>query len=135
MRRTTGVAAAVVVVLATGGMAATAHADETTGSAGAGAPAASAQDWARRLDRACARVDKQLQRAQKVQTRIAADASTRGSIAFLQARIDRAKQAGQDDLATVLDLRLQMRRQIADQLPQRVDLLEQAQQTCQQAGK
>lgn len=127
MRRTSRVAAAVVVMLATGGMAATAQADQTPGT--------SQQDWGRRLDRACSRVDKQLARAQKVQTRIAADASARGSIAFLQARIDRAEQAGQDDLVTVLDLRLQMRRQIADQLPARVDLLKQAQQTCTQAGK
>lgn len=140
MRRMTKVAAAVVVVLATGGMTATAWADDggtgtapATGSTGTGS--AGEVDWAARLDRACARVDKQLARAQKVRTRIDADASSKGSIAFLQARIDRATQAGQADLAKVLELRLQMRRQIADQLPQRIDLLQQAQQTCSQAGK
>jgi hypothetical protein len=139
MRRSIGVAAAVAVVLATGGMTATARADDGTPSTGgASAPAtgtASEPDWDARFDRVCKRVDKQLKRAGKVQDRLSADASTRGSLAYLQARIDRAQKAGQDDLAKVLGLRLQLRRQLADQLPQRVDLLQQAQQTCQQAGK
>jgi hypothetical protein len=143
MRRSIGTAAAVAVVLATGGMTATAWADESTPSTsgtsatatGTGTGTDQEPDWDARFDRVCKRVDKQLKRAGKVQARLAADASSRGSLAFLQARIDRAEQAGQDDLAKVLGLRLQLRRQVADQLPHRVDLLEQAQQTCQQAGK
>lgn len=134
MRRSIGVAAAVAVVLATGGMTATAWADDGSTPAPTGSTSGDV-DWAARLDRVCQRVDRQLERAQKVQTRIAADDRTKGSIAFLQARIDRAEKAGQDDLVSVLEIRMQLRKQVAGQLPQRVELLQQAQQTCREAGK
>ena len=70
-----------------------------------------------------------------MQQRLAADAQTKGSLAFLQHRIDAAEQAGQDDLATVLGLRLQARQLRVEQLPKRLDLLEQAKATCDGAGK
>jgi hypothetical protein len=147
MRRSTMIAAATTVVLAAGGMSATAWADDgssATGSATSSATGSATSssstgtatpDWAGRLDRACRRVDRSIRRAEKVQKRIGAGADTKGSIAFLQRRIDAANLAGQKDLAALLSLRLQARQQIAGQLPKRIDLLTQAKQICAKDGK
>ena len=139
MRRSIGIAAATAVVLVTGGMTATAWADQSGSTEPAAGTATSADtgapDWAGRLDRACRRVDRSIRRGAQVQQRLAADAKTKGSLAFLQRRIDAASQAGQDDLATVLGLRLQARQRKVEQLPKRLDLLEQAKATCDGAGR
>ena len=60
-------------------------------------------------------------------TRLAADASTRGSLAHLEARIAKAQAAGKTDLATALQNRLKVRQDLADLLPARIEQLKKAQ--------
>jgi hypothetical protein len=83
-----------------------------------------------RLARACGRLPHRIARLEKLQTRFHAAAGTRGSIAFLQARIDTAKTAGHDDLARLLTDRLAVRKDIDSQLPDILAKLKDAQQVC-----
>src|SRR5207253_5327367 len=86
-----------------------------------GATAASAdtgsQPAGERLGRACSRLPHRIERLEKVQTRFHADARTKGSIAFLSARIERARTAGKDDVVRVLSDRLAVRKDLDGQLP------------------
>jgi len=84
-----------------------------------------------RLVAACSRIPHRIERLERVQTRFHADASTRGSIAFLSARIDKAKAAGQNDLAQLLSDRLAVRKDIDSQLPDVLAKLHDAQQVCE----
>jgi hypothetical protein len=77
----------------------------------------------------CARVPRAITRTQDLEKRLAADASTQGSLAYLRARIDRAEAAHQDQLVTVLKNRLAFRTQLASFLPDRLALLQKAQST------
>lgn len=85
-----------------------------------------------RFTRACGRLPARIERLAKLQARFHADAGTKGSIAFLQARIDRARAAGHGDLARVLSDRLAVRRDIAAQLPDVLAKLQDAQRVCAQ---
>jgi len=87
------------------------------------------------LTKACAHVDKQLARATKLQTRLHADAGSKGSIAFLQARIDKANGDGHTALAHVLEDRMAIRRQVDSQLPGVISHLNDAKSTCVAAGE
>lgn len=78
----------------------------------------------------CARVPVALQRVQSVQTRFAADANTKGSIAYLEARIERLKAAGKTDAVTLLTNRLAVRKQLDATLPARIKQLQDAQVLC-----
>lgn len=80
-----------------------------------------------RLELACARIPNALIRAENLQERLAGDASTRGSIAWLQARIDKAEDAGRTELATVLTNRLKVRESLQDVLPERIENLKEIQ--------
>lgn len=80
-----------------------------------------------RLERACDRIPNLLTRSEKLQTRLAGDASTRGSIAHLQARIAKVQAAGKTDLATALQNRLKVREDLQDLLPTRIEQLKKAQ--------
>lgn len=80
----------------------------------------------KRLQRACDRIPNLLTRSDRLQTRLAGDASTRGSIAHLEARIAKAKAAGRADLATALENRLKVRKDLQDLLPTRIEQLEKA---------
>ena len=101
---------------------------------GAGAEAARAAA-AQRLTVACARIPNLLIRSEKLQARLAADASTRGSIAWLQARIEAAQKSGRAELVTVLTNRLEVRRALQESLPGRTERLRQAQQgVCAEAA-
>jgi hypothetical protein len=77
----------------------------------------------------CARVPNAIVRTQNLEKRLAGDASTQGSLAWLQTKIDKAKAAGQDQLVTVLENRLAFRKELASFLPQRLALLQTAQRT------
>jgi hypothetical protein len=83
-----------------------------------------------RLVRACARLPHRIERLEKVQTRFHADATTKGSIAFLQARIDKAGAAGRSDLVRLLSDRMAVRKDIDSQLPDVLAKLKDAQQVC-----
>lgn len=116
------VAATLVAGTFAGASAANADSSPTT-------PSSQAQ-----LEAACYHVDQQLTRAGKLQTRLHADARTKGSLAFLQARIDRANFSGQTALAQVLSDRLVIRKQIDAQLPEVIQHLNAAKATCTSAG-
>jgi hypothetical protein len=120
-------ATAVAAVLAASTVAgvSAAHADAT-------APAPSTGTG--QLGAACHHVEKQLTRATKLSTRLHADASTKGSIAFLQARIDQANHNGQTALARVLTDRMAVRKQIDGQLPEVISHLTDAKAACTTAG-
>ena len=81
----------------------------------------------KRLQRACDRIPNLLTRSENLQTRLAADASTRGSLAHLEARIAKARAAGKTDLATALENRLKVREDLQDLLPARIEQLKKAQ--------
>jgi hypothetical protein len=93
------------------------------------ADTAAAQTLGRRRDLLCARVPRAITRTQNLEKRLAGDASTKGSLAYLQARIDKVEAAHQDQLVTVLQNRLTFRKQLASFLPQRLELLQTARRT------
>jgi hypothetical protein len=80
-----------------------------------------------RLQRACDRIPNLLTRSAKLATRLAGDADTRGSIAWLQARVDKAEAAGNTDRVAALKARLKVREDLQKILPGRVERLKQAQ--------
>src|SRR4051812_40478268 len=77
----------------------------------------------------CARVPTAILRTQNLEKLLAADASTKGSLAYLQRRIDTAEAAHRTALTAELKNRLTYRRQLATFLPQRLTLLETARTT------
>jgi hypothetical protein len=81
----------------------------------------------KRLQRACDRIPNLLTRSANLQTRLAGDASTRGSLAHLEARIAKARAAGKTDLATALQNRLKVRQDLQEILPARIEQLTKAQ--------
>jgi len=85
-----------------------------------------------RLTKACSRVGHRIERVEKVQARFHADAGTKGSIAFLQARIDAATKAGQTDLVRVLTDRMAVRKDVDATLPDVLTHLKDAQAVCAQ---
>jgi len=87
-----------------------------------------------RLTRACDRLPRRIARLERVQTRFHADVSTRGSIAFLTARISRADADGKADLARVLRDRLAVRNDLDGQLPDVLAKLKDAEQVCAAHG-
>jgi hypothetical protein len=80
-----------------------------------------------RLQRACDRIPNLLTRSARLEDKLAGDAGTRGSIAWLQKKIDRAEAAGKADVVTALEARLKVREDLQKILPARVDQLKQAQ--------
>ncbi|HYJ75855.1 MAG TPA: hypothetical protein VEV65_09670 [Kineosporiaceae bacterium] len=93
------------------------------------ADTAAAQTLGRRRDLLCARVPRAITRTENLEKRLAAGASTQGSIAYLEGRIATAQTAHQDQLVTVLQNRLTYRKQLASFLPQRLELLQTARRT------
>ena len=79
--------------------------------------------------RMCARVPRAIVRTQNLEKRLAADANTPGSLAYLQHRIDAAQAAHDTQLVTTLTNRMTYRKQLATFLPQRLTLLQTAQRT------
>ena len=97
------------------------------------APTASASDGEQlkhRMAVACKRVPLAIARTERLQARLAADASTRGSLAWLQAQQEKASENGHDDRAAMLASRLTFRRELAGILPDRLTWLEQARDLC-----
>ena len=86
-------------------------------------------DLTARRDLLCARVPNAILRTQNLERRLAGDASTKGSLVWLQAQVDKAEAAGRTRAVTVLKNRLAFRTQLATFLPQRLSLLQKAQTT------
>jgi hypothetical protein len=79
-----------------------------------------------RLQLACDRIPNLLRRTGNLEQRLAGDAETRGSLAWLEARIAAAEAAGRSDRAQALRARLTVREDLQELLPGRVERLEQA---------
>ena len=105
-----------------------------TGLSGAALGGTSSTDpdgvWRHRLVVECARVPHAIDRATRLQHRLAADDSTRGSLARLHRQADRAAAAGHPAVAKLIGDRIALRQQLADQLPERLRLLNRAKQDC-----
>ena len=84
--------------------------------------------------RTCARIPQALTTTQKLQARLAGDASTRGSLSWLQAKIHSAQSSGQPQLAKVLSDRERMLTDLGPVLSDRLTMLRDAQQLCASAG-
>lgn len=76
-------------------------------------------DLGPRLERACLRVPNLEQRTANLIERLEGDASVLGSLAWLQAQIDRATAQGRTQLATALENRLAVRTTTLEILHQR----------------
>jgi hypothetical protein len=134
---TTLVATLAAGLLSVGALAVPAAATETADAADAG----SASDTGRngellrqRAELACARIPNVVTRTQNLQERLAGDASTRGSLAWLEARADEAEERGRDEVATALRTRLEVRTELVDLLPLRLEALADAEVACDEAG-
>jgi hypothetical protein len=120
-------------VLATAGAAlvvpsaASAATPTTTATAGTSTPPL-------RLQRACLRIPNLETRTSNFITRLNGDATTRGSLLWLQAQIDDATAKGRTQLATVLQNRLAVRTQTLKVLTQRQTRLEKLADLCRQHG-
>jgi hypothetical protein len=127
-------AAAISVVVAVPVLGISVARADTAPAGGAPAATAGGTDTGPRLAQACKRLPQRIERLGKVQTRFHAGADTRGSIAFLEARIARADAGGHADLARVLRDRLAVRKDIDSQIPDILAKLKDAQQVCQKHG-
>ncbi len=99
------------------------------------AAAAPAADLGPRIERACMRIPNIELRTNNLIERLQGDATVRGSLAWLQAQIDRANQRGRTDLATVLENRLAVRTQTLEVLQLRQsELLPSLKEFCNAHG-
>jgi division protein CdvB (Snf7/Vps24/ESCRT-III family) len=110
-----------LAVASVGMMAPSAHADDTP------APPAPNQQ---RLEKACARVPEAETRVADRIARLQGDASTKGSLAWLQAQIDKATAKDRTQLVTVLQNRLDLRTQLLGLLQQRQASIAEVKQIC-----
>ena len=83
-----------------------------------------------RIDWLCARVPLATDRVERALDRINGDADERGSILWLHDRADRARAAGRDDLAHLIEGRIDIRVERIDVLEARLDWLSEAEQMC-----
>jgi hypothetical protein len=83
-----------------------------------------------RLELACARVPNLTLRVDNAIDRLQADATTIGSLAWLQAQIDKATTQGRTELVTVLQNRLAVRRAKLDLLQARTAALAEIGKIC-----
>lgn len=84
-----------------------------------------------RLDRACARVPDLTTRVENALERINGDAETRGSIAWLEAKAAEARENGRDQLADLIEIRIDIRTERIDVLELRLDFLAVAAEVCE----
>ena len=87
-----------------------------------------------RYERACLRIPNFQIRTNKLIARLNGDASTKGSLAWLQAQINDAKAKNRTQLATVLQNRLAVRTQTLKVLQQRQDGLAKLLDKCRAHG-
>jgi hypothetical protein len=87
-----------------------------------------------RYQRACLRIPNIQMRTTNFIARLNGDASTRGSLLWLQAQIADAKAKGRTQLATVLENRLKVRQQTLVVLTQRQERLTKLIEKCRAHG-
>lgn len=83
-----------------------------------------------RLELACARIPHLQLRTERLLERLPAGEDRRGSIAWLRARAERARAAGHEQLATLLDDRADLLDQKLDMLPAQQQWLTHAADWC-----
>lgn len=93
-----------------------------------------ARELPARLHRACLRIPNLHTRTSNMITRLNSDASTRGSLLWLQAQIDNATARGRTQLATVLQNRLKVRTQTLKVLTNREKRLTKLAELCRNHG-
>ncbi len=103
-------------------------------SAQAATPSSTVNELPARLKRACLRIPNLQLRIGNFITRLEGDASTRGSLLWLQAQIDDAKAKGRTQLATVLENRLAVRTQTLRVLTVRQERLTNLIERCRNHG-
>jgi hypothetical protein len=103
-------------------------------AAAATSSTSTAGDLPVRYERACLRIPNFQIRTNNLITRLNADASTKGSLAWLQAQINDAKAKNRTQLATVLQNRLAVRTQTLKVLQQRQDGLAKLLDKCRAHG-
>ena len=97
-------------------------------------PATTERELPPRYKRACLRIPNIEGRIDNAITRLNADASTRGSLLWLQAQIDDATAKGRTQLATVLQNRLEVRKQTLVVLTKRQERLTKLAEKCRSHG-
>jgi hypothetical protein len=108
-----------------------------TGMAGTAASAGETADepiWEERADRMCDRVPRLQQRVDRLLERFQAGSEIRGSIAWLTARADKARDEGHADLAVFIRHRVTIRTERVDVLEARADALDDAVAWCAERG-
>jgi hypothetical protein len=83
-----------------------------------------------RLTATCSRLSDRIERVGRAQERLAGGTEVMGSVARLQARIDRARGAGHDDAVRLLEDRMAIRKDVAAMVPEVLTHLRDAQQVC-----
>ena len=111
-----------------------ASAATTTTPSTPAAPADTPKELPARYQRACLRIPNLQIRITNFIDRLNGDASTRGSLLWLQAQIDNAKSKGRTQLATVLENRLKVRQQTLVVLNQRQERLTKLLELCRNHG-
>jgi hypothetical protein len=96
----------------------------------ASTPTDAGTDLRPRLERLCLRVPNLQIRTDRLLERIQGDATTRGSLAWLEVQIERARSSGREQLAIVLENRLAVRTATVDVLRMRADALDVIEQIC-----
>ena len=97
-------------------------------------PGATTRELPARLERACLRIPNLQTRTANLIARLNGDASTRGSLLWLQAQIDDATAKGRTQLATVLTNRLKVRTQSLQVLTNRQERLTKLADLCRKHG-
>ncbi len=87
-----------------------------------------------RVERACLRIPNIETRITERKTRLDGDATVRGSLAWLQSKIDAAKAADRDQLTTVLENRLTVRTKTREILDDRTALVADLRSRCESWG-
>lgn len=87
-----------------------------------------------RAERACLRIPNIEIRLTERKTRLDGDATVRGSLAWLQSKIDAAKAANRDQLTTVLENRLTVRTKTREILDDRTALVADLRSRCESWG-
>ena len=123
-RRVARVLGSTVVALTLALSTGVAHADDSGTSATKQA----------RLEKVCAKVPTLESKVDAAITRLQGDASTKGSIAWLQAKLDAATTAGRTQAVTVLENRIQVRTDTLALLQAKQQKLAKVAQVCADHG-
>ncbi|MDQ0993081.1 hypothetical protein [Streptomyces sp. V3I7] len=113
------------------GLAAAALLAGAAGAAAADGPSAApkpAGDGAKALCKRVPKIDRRIDRALK---RLDAGPARRGSVERLQRRVENARKAGHDEVATFLEHRLEFRKSLVPTLKQRKDDLADVRTWCE----